>query len=544
MLRMNIISRRNIRLPNLRRALSSSGRNLENSTDSLNNLKNSQNVPLPPAVHHQNHHPSPLSSSSALLSKTSILTALSATLLVVSYTLIPAQDDTVSGSSNRKSYLLYKEIENAIEKSNESFNKILNRMKQTGTAASVLWQSLRSVMSSANHEVRAGFELRVAALLADIVAASENRRAAIVEAGGGKWPRNGTQSESARVLAYLIADVNEAVFARPDAVRNLLRFIFSAQPRRIKNFICGYTAFLFEQQSRRSSFDVSDSLKGRSMLVAAIMDVVTSNCDSVEKLSVKPSLPKNAEMRDIAAAIEVIEDGGMHWNEQHGDEDDDNGDQGMKGIGIKVLGGTTVLGLSRTSGFVEMEHSDAHHSRTMKSVPKNLLFNKIKVNFPAQANLSSAGVPGLWEDLHSEHVAVPFAVWALANWAMASELNRSHIQELDRDGFAVMSALMAPKRSVKWHGSLVARLLLEHRNLPLNDSVSDWSSSLLSIISHASKTQDIPSAQVALSALLVSIERCPKSREVLMNKGLHLTRESAKQTLKHKPVQEMLAKAS
>ncbi|KAL2512740.1 alpha/beta-Hydrolases superfamily protein [Abeliophyllum distichum] len=344
---------------------------------------------------------------------------------------------------------------------------------------------------------------------------------------------NGTQAESARALAYLIADanVNEAVFARPDAVPNLLRFIFSAQPRRSK------------EQSRRSSFDVSDSLKGRSMLVAAIMDVVTSNCDSVEKLSFKPLLPKNAKMRDIAAAIEVIEEGGMHWDEQHGDEDDDNGDQGIKGIGIKVLGGTTVLGLSRTSGFVEMEHSDVHHSRTEKSLPKNLLFNKIKENSPAQANLSSAVVPGLWDDLHSEHVAVPFAAWALANWAMASEVNRAHIQELDRDGHAVMSALMAPERSVKWHGSLVARLLLEDRNLPLNDSVSDWSSNLLCTISQASKIQDIPLAQVALSALLVSIERSPKSQEVVMNKGLHLMRETAKQTLKHNSVQESLAKA-
>ncbi|KAL2538089.1 alpha/beta-hydrolase superfamily protein [Forsythia ovata] len=548
MLRMYRISRRNIRLPLLRCALSSSGRNPENSTDALNNLKISQNVPLPPAVHHQNFHPAILSSSSsssALLSKTSVLAALSATILVASYALIPTQDDTFSGPSNRKSYLLYKEIENAIEKSNESFNKILNRMKQTGVAASVLWQSLRSVMSSANHEVRAGFELRVAALLADIVAASENRRAAIVEAGGGKvvdWlletvavPKegNGTQAESARALAYLIADanVNEAVFARPDAVPNLLRFIFSAQPRRSK------------EQSRHSSFDVSDSLKGRSMLVAAIMDVVTSNCDSVEKLSFKPLLPKNAKMRDIAAAIEVIEEGGMHWDEQHGDEDDDNGDQGMKGIGIKVLGGTTVLGLSRTNGFVEMEHSDVHLSRTEKNVPKNLLFNKVKENSPAHANLSSAVVPGLWDDLHSEHVAVPFAAWALANWAMASEVNRAHIQELDRDGHAVMSALMAPERSVKWHGSLVARLLLEDRNLPLNDSVSDWSSSLLCTISQASKIQDIPLAQVALSALLVSIERSPKSQEVVMNKGLHLMRETAKQTLKHNAVQESLAKA-
>ncbi|XP_022845151.1 uncharacterized protein LOC111368152 isoform X1 [Olea europaea var. sylvestris] len=543
MLRIYRLSNRNIRLPLLRRALCS-GRNPENSTDALNNLKNSQNIPLPPAVHHQNHHPAPLSSCSSLLSKTSILAALSATLLVASYALIPAEDDAVSGPSDRKSYLLYKEIENGIEKSNESFNKLLNRMKRTGVAASVLWQSLRSIMSSANHEVRAGFELRVAALLADIVAASENRRAAIVEAGGGKvvdWlletvavPKegNGTQAESARALAYLIADanVNEAVFARPDAVPNLLRFIFSAQPQRSK-------------KSRRSSFDLSDSWKGRSMLVAAIMDVVTSNCDGVEKLSFKPLLPKNAKMRDIAAAIEVIEEGGMHWDEQHGDEDDDNGDQGMKGIGIKVLGGTTVLGLSRTSGFVEIEHSDSHHSRTECNVPKSILFNKIKENSPVQANLSSAVVPGLWDDLHSEHVAVPFAAWALANWAMASEVNRSHIQELDQDGHAVMSALMAPERSVKWHGSLVARLLLEDRNLPLNDSVSDWSSSLLCTISHASKTQDIPLAQVALSALLVSIERSPKSQEVVMNQGLHLMRESAKRTLKHKPVQESLAKA-
>ncbi|KAL2471546.1 alpha/beta-Hydrolases superfamily protein [Abeliophyllum distichum] len=64
---------------------------------------------------------------------------------------------------------------------------------------------------------------------------------AIVVAGWGKvvdWfletvavPKkgNGTQDESARALAYLIADANanEAVFARPDTVPN-----FSAQPRR------------------------------------------------------------------------------------------------------------------------------------------------------------------------------------------------------------------------------------------------------------------------------------------------------------------------
>ncbi|KAK6115889.1 hypothetical protein DH2020_008158 [Rehmannia glutinosa] len=511
MLRQYRLSRRCVRLPLLRRASSSpSSGNPDIPSEPLTNLKNSQHAP-PPALQH-NYNPAPLPfSSSSSLSKTSLIAVLSAATLLAAYTISPSKDGSVSST-------------------------------QTGVAASILWQSLRSVLSSANHEVRAGFELRVAALLADIVAAGDSRRAAIVSAGGGAvvdWlletvavPKdgNGTQAESARALAYLIADPNvcEVVFGRPQAVPNLLRFIFSAQPKRSK------------KQSRRSSFHVSD--RGKSMLVAAIMDVVTSNCDSVEKLSFNPLLPKNAEIRDIAAAIEVIEEGGMHWDEQHGDEDDDGG-KGMKGIGIKVLGGTTVLGLSETGGFADMDHSDSYNSRVVKHVPKNLLFNKINESSHTQAKLYSAVVPGLWDDLDSEHVAVPFAAWALANWAMASEVNRSHIQELDRDGQAVMSALMAPERSVKWHGSWLAQLLLEDRNLPLNNAVSNWSSSLLSTISQASKTQDIPLAQLALSALLVSLERSNLAQEVVMDKGLRSMREAAKQMVNHKPVQESLAKA-
>ncbi|CAL8996446.1 unnamed protein product [Prunus brigantina] len=237
---------------------------------------------------------------------------------------------------------------------------ILHHAKQTGVAASVLWHSLSSVLSSANHEVRSGFELRVAALLADIAAANASRRAAIVGDGGGAvvdWllesvavPRDGcgTQAESARALAFLIADpnVSPAVLCRPGAVPNLLRFIFSCQPQPSK------------KRSRHSSLDVSENLKGRSMLVAAIMDIVTSNCDSIEKVSFKPSLSGNAETRDIAAVIEVIEDGGMRLDESHENEDDEDGDSGIKGIGIKVLGGTSVLGLSRTHPVVKLGSSD------------------------------------------------------------------------------------------------------------------------------------------------------------------------------------------
>lgn len=279
------------------------------------------------------------------------------------------------------------------------------------------------------------------------------------------------------------------------------------------------------------------------MLIAAIMDIVTSNCDSRDKVSFRPSLPKHAEMRDIAAAIEAIEEGGLHMDDSGGNEvDDEDGDSGLRGIGIKILEGTAVIGLGRTEPAT-LDHSDSGGAEGTRMAPKRYLLYKNNDKSAAEANVSLAVVPGLWDDLHCEHVAVPFAAWALANWAMASEMNRSHIQELDQDGHAIMTALAAPERSVKWHGSLVARSLLEDQNLPLNDSVPEWSSSLLSTISQASIHEDIPLAQVALSAFLVSVERSVDAQRMVMDKGLHLLRESANRTSKHGEVQEALARA-
>ncbi|PPR94378.1 hypothetical protein GOBAR_AA26291 [Gossypium barbadense] len=496
MLRYCLRSRRRCYLHYTRRFSSFS----PNSVESPNNLKNRQPVPSqsPPPQNFQTQL-STRPSATVSLSRNSVL-ALSATLLsaiVASVAVLSANkgNEASGGNGNpspRRSPL-YDSIEHTMQKSNESFRRIVHQAKQTSVAASVLWQSLRSVMSSANHEVRAGFELRVASLLADIAAANASRRAAIVNASGGavvdwlletvavgKADACGTQAEAARALAYLIADpdVRKDVLGRPGAVSYLLRFIFSCQPQNKS-----------KRHSGRSSFDISDSLKGRSMLVAAIMDIVTSNCECVEKESFKPWLPGNAEMRDIAVAVQVIE-----------------------------------------------EELDRDTPRTFA------LMNKHGSSVE-QANLSAAVVPGLWDDLHSQHVAVPFATWALANWAMASEINRSHIEELDRDGEAVMCALLAPERSVKWHGSLVARLLLEDHNLPLNDSVSDWASSLLSTASHASKNEDISLSQMALSAFIVAVERSHQARRTVMEKGLELMRVTAKITSKHQQVQEALAKA-
>ncbi|XP_021767646.1 uncharacterized protein LOC110732042 [Chenopodium quinoa] len=490
--------------------------------------------------HNPNHSPIKYVNSASTLSPLSAPTtasSVSRTTLSLSLLSILAVTGTTflfysegGGDDIRK---ITSAIEAAVHRSTDSTHRIINQMKHTGAAAAVLWQSLQSVLSSANYEVRSGFEFRVAAFLADIAAANAARRSAIVAAGGGRvvdWlletvagDVSGTQAEAARALAYLIADplVRPQVFGRPHSVPYLLRFISSSQPQRSK------------KNSR-----VSDSVKGRSMLVAAIMDVVTSTCDSKGNVRFQQCLPANAEMRDIASAIQVIEGGFL---DDPNTEEDDDGGNGLKGIGIKVLGGTTVLGLSRSNGHMSYDDSDS--VTTSKYASKNHVYQKRHDSYLGDASLSSSVVPGLWDDLHTQHVAVPFAAWALANWAMASEVNRFHIQELDQDGNAIMTALAAPERSVKWHGSLVAQLLLEDNNVLLSNSVSDWSSCLLSTISQACKTDDIPLALVALSAFLLSVDKSSGAKKVVMEKGLDLMRDTAKQTMHHKDIQEALARA-
>ncbi|KAL9330569.1 hypothetical protein ACSQ67_000179 [Phaseolus vulgaris] len=476
----------------------SSSRKTSNSTKK--SVDNSQISPI-------NDHRHKLSPISPQSSSRAYVVALSAAAILTSAAFLTS--DYVRHESDRggEANPLYTRAEHAARKAADSFDRIFHHARRTGVAAAVLWHSLCSVLSSANHEVRSGFEIRVAALLADIAAANSGRRAAIVGAGGGavvdwlleavaKEGGGGTQAESARALASLISDpnVSAAVLGRPNAVPNLLRFIFSCQPRRSKKK---------KQHSRRSAFDISDSLKGRSMLVAAIMDIVTSSCDNTQEVSFNPSLPGNAETRDIAAALQVIEEGVCTW---------------MSHLKVKMM----VVGLEGKglgSRYLKYENS------------------------PQQKNVSSSVVPGLWDDLHCEHVAVPFATWALANWATASQMNKTHIRELDRDGHAVMAALMAPERSVKWHASLVVRLLLEDRHTPLNESISEWASSILSTISQACKHEDVSLANVALSALLLSVERSPAVQKIVMENGLNPMREIAKQMTKHKQVQEAMAKA-
>jgi hypothetical protein len=261
------------------------------------------------------------------------------------------------------------------------------------------------------------------------------------------------------------------------------------------------------------------------MLVAALMDIITSNCENADYSSFQPLLPADADTRDIAAVIEVIEQGGMHFDD-HEDNNSSDGDTGLKGIGIKVLGGTTILGFSSGNNSVELDNSG-----DMLEVPHNsrrLVVRQNAIETPLVDKLSSSAIPGLWDDLQREHVAVPFATWALANWALASDLNRTRIQELDGDGHAVATALKAAERTVKWHGTLVARALLEDQKLALAPSVPDWCSSLLSTASQATMNNDMPLGQLSLSTFLLSMMRSNESKFVIRQKGLHPLRSIAK----------------
>eukprot|EP00252_Welwitschia_mirabilis_P021982 TRINITY_DN5802_c0_g1_i1.p1 TRINITY_DN5802_c0_g1~~TRINITY_DN5802_c0_g1_i1.p1 ORF type:complete len:774 (+),score=144.81 TRINITY_DN5802_c0_g1_i1:1162-3483(+) len=297
------------------------------------------------------------------------------------------------------------------------------------------------------------------------------------------------------------------------------------------------------------------------MLIAAIMDIVTSSCEDSQRGTFRPRLPEFADTRDIAAALQVIDEGGIDFEDASDEDSDENdGSKGLRGIGIKVLGGTTVLGLSHLhdaymSGIPVLLYPWStgfpHFSYTQRA-----LQNKTgRAQSHGDADVSGPVVSkeattlneqfeyrGLWDDLQSQHVAVPLASWALASWARNSSSNRSKILELDSDGHVLMTALMAPERSVKLHGALTAKYILQDRSLHLSHFVTDWTSCLLSMASQACKSGDIGLAHVLLSAFSLCIERSTDAHSVIREKGFHQMREITKLTKKDQNIQSLMAK--
>ncbi|BBM98694.1 protein SERAC1 [Marchantia polymorpha subsp. ruderalis] len=441
-----------------------------------------------------------------------------------------------------------------------------------GTSTATLAYCLISVLMTASEGTinsnRSWLKPRVAALVADI-AAHEYRRKAVVEAGGGQvvdWLLKAvatvdahgclvSQAESARALAYLLSDEStcEDVLSRPRALSLLFQFASSLHAEQG-----------FQDWSKGQALHIaSEGSRGRSMLVTAIMDLITSSCDA-EVASVRPKLPESADPEDIAAALQVVKDGGWHGDDQNSKDSDSpgktgNNRKGVHGIGIRVLGGTGVLGVQREQYSLSL--SEKFYSSLMEKlkefwIPRTLLFTSNGNSSTAFSDKSqrrswggqkvaaserSRAKYGLWDDLQGRHITVPLAAWALANWAQASAGNRAKILELDGDGEALLAAVLAPEKTVKWHGAMAMRLLLGSKNYALNDIAPRWSSALLGVAAQAGKVEDTSLAHCAILALTACVSRSKPAQSLVFQTGLPVLREIANESEVNSTVQGALA---
>ena len=89
--------------------------------------------------------------------------------VVVAFAVLLSNSDHGGGTNP-----LYEGAERAARKAADSCDQIFQHAKCISVAAMVFWKSMRSVLSSVNHEVRSGFEIRVTVLLAEVNTLSKN----------------------------------------------------------------------------------------------------------------------------------------------------------------------------------------------------------------------------------------------------------------------------------------------------------------------------------------------------------------------------------
>ncbi|KAJ7558284.1 hypothetical protein O6H91_04G032200 [Diphasiastrum complanatum] len=305
--------------------------------------------------------------------------------------------------------------------------------------------------------------------------------------------------------------------------------------------------------------DVEGS-RGRSQLVASIMDIVTSSFDPESDAQLRHKLPGSVDLDDIAEALEVLKEGGLHLKNDTGDGVSSS--TGPKdrasgaGSGLKVLGGTAVLGLQRNEEeafyeiFLDLRRKLLHNVKMcfgwtyLSSSLKGSVDGFTSLLHSNKSKLDqSYSAYGLWDDLQSRDVAVPLAAWAVATWADSSTANRAKIVELDKDGQALLSAMLAPERTVKWHGATAIHLLLENKKQPLSDVTAQWSTALLDMAAESCRHQDSLLAETALSALTSCVKECEAAKSMVLDQGLSIMRGLAKQTEADTIVQRALAEA-
>ncbi|KAG0587590.1 hypothetical protein KC19_2G175600 [Ceratodon purpureus] len=435
---------------------------------------------------------------------------------------------------------------------------------------------LASSVDNASSEVASWWRPRVASFLADL-AAHETRRKAIVESGdglvldwllkavGGSRPAcQFTQAEASRALAYLLSDVNtaESVLGRPHALPYLLHFAASIHVNdAVESLSSGR-----KDQGTPEGRGVS---RGKSLLVAAIMDLVTSSCEIGDAGSCfRPMLPGKADPADVAAVLQVVE-GGWVVDDDDGSGDKDGNDRGgMQGLGIRVLGGIEIVGVQRMAANLRQQIPYTYFEKIMESFTASVWPQKQHLTAhlgwahgengefqpveskrnvssfrrkPSSDSLSSSY--GLWDDLPGRFVAVPLAAWALATWAQSSSENRSIIKGIDKEGDALLAAVVAPERSVRWHGAMAMKYLLQNVDKEYDEVAARWTSALLEMAAQATTYKDMQLASLALTSFASCISQSQSARTLVMDEGLPMLRELAKLTERDESVQGALAQS-
>ena len=246
-----------------------------------------------------------------------------------------------------------------------------------------------------------------------------------------------------------------------------------------------------------------------------------------------------ADPADVAAVLQVVE-GGWVVDDDEGSGDKDGNDRGgMQGLGIRVLGGIEIVGVQRLASNLRQQIPFTYFDKIMESFMASLWPQKQHLTThlgwahgenrgfqPVESTGNPSGIRrkpssdslsssyGLWDDLPGRFVAVPLAAWALATWAQSSSENRSTIKGIDKEGDALLAAVVAPERSVRWHGAMAMKYLLQNVDKDYDEVASRWTSALLEMATQATTYKDM---QLAFSALTSFAACVSYSQSMLTN---------------------------
>lgn len=242
-----------------------------------------------------------------------------------------------------------------------------------------------------------------------------------------------------------------------------------------------------------------------------------------------------ADPADVAAVLQVVEGGWVVDDDEGSGDKDGNDRSGMQGLGIRVLGGIEIVSVQRMAAklrqripytyfekivdsfWPQKQHLTAHlgwphgENRGFQAVESTGNASSIRRK-PSSDSLSSSY--GLWDDLPGRFVAVPLAAWALATWAQSSSENRSIIKGIDKEGDALLAAVVAPERSVRWHGAMAMKYLLQNMDKEYDEVAARWTSALLEMAAQATTYKDM---QLASSALTSFASCVSQSQSALTN---------------------------